>query len=321
MLGKKLGKKALLLGAFAQSLPDVDFMTALWSDVHSSLLAHRGFTHSIVFDVLAAVVLALAAGFMKFSYRVSFLQWLVFFAIQISVHLLLDLFNTYGLGLLEPFDHRRFSLNALFVADPFFSVWPAVGFLVLLIMKQGNLRRGWWWKFGLGGALVYLIYCSYNKIKVETDLRDTIVAKGMTYQSFFTTPTPLNNWLWYLAVKQDSGFYIGYRSVFDNRLETTLHYFPRNDSLLHPVRHLEEVQHLVRFSQGYYTVEKYHDTLVFNDLRFGQIVGWYDPAEKFVFHYYLQQSPDANHLVVQRGRFAKWNRESVNRLLRKIMVK
>jgi inner membrane protein len=65
-------------------------------------------------------------------------------------------------------------------------------------------------------------------------------------------------------------------------------------------------------------VEKWGgDTLVLNDLRFGQIIGWKDPKEKFVFHYFLQY-PDDNKLVVQRGRFAKWDWSVVEALWRRI---
>ena len=41
MLGKKLGKKAMLIGAIAQSLPDIDFVAALWLGPAENLLAHR----------------------------------------------------------------------------------------------------------------------------------------------------------------------------------------------------------------------------------------------------------------------------------------
>ena len=72
------------------------------------------------------------------------------------------------------------------------------------------------------------------------------------------------------------------------------------------VNNEKDVLKLKQFSQQFYTVEKWNDTLVFNDLRFGQIVGWQNPEERFAFHYYIQY-PDANKLVVQRGRFAKWD--------------
>jgi inner membrane protein len=110
---------------------------------------------------------------------------------------------------------------------------------------------------------------------------------------------------------------VGYRSVFDRKKETTLTYFPRNDSLLAEAKDKKEVADLLRFGQDFYVVQKTNDTLVFSILRFGQIVGWYDPREKFAFYYYLDR-PDANELMVQRGRFERWNRETFSAFVKKI---
>ena len=67
--GKKLGKKAMLWGALAQSIPDIDFVASFWMDTSSNLLAHRGFTHSFLFCVIAALFLAFfAERWSLFSY-------------------------------------------------------------------------------------------------------------------------------------------------------------------------------------------------------------------------------------------------------------
>ena len=58
-VGKKVSRKAMLWGALAQSIPDIDFLAALWMDTPRSLLAHRGFTHSILFGVLISVFFAI----------------------------------------------------------------------------------------------------------------------------------------------------------------------------------------------------------------------------------------------------------------------
>ena len=78
-----------------------------------------------------------------------------------------------------------------------------------------------------------------------------------------------------------------------------------------------DVNKLIRFSQQFYTLEKHADTILFNDLRFGQIIGWKNPEERFAFYYYLQPKLD-NTLVVQRGRFAKWNKEVFQSFLHRI---
>ena len=152
---------------------------------------------------------------------------------------------------------------------------------------------------------------------MDSDAREITQLQHIPNTSYLTTPTPLNNWLWYVLAGNDSGYYVGYRSVFDNKKKIVFTYFPRNDSFLNPIRENDDVKNLIRFSMGFYTVEKWGDTLVFNDLRFGQIIGWHDPKERFVFHYFLERE-GGNTLVVQRGRFAKWNWETTRSLIKRI---
>jgi inner membrane protein len=316
-LGKKIGKKAMLYGAIAASLPDIDFIASFWLNTADDLLAHRGFTHSFLFGFL--FILALAFLF-RHRHRVDNIPiktWLLFMGTEILSHLFLDAFNAYGIGWFEPFSHQRISFNVIFVADPFFSLWPGLAAICLLILKRNSKKRRGWAKFGLILSSLYLMYCLTNKLRMDNDIRNTLVHQGIHYKRYFTTPTPFNNWLWYDVAETDSGFQIGYRSVFDKNHQINFRYFLRNDGLLNPLHGQQDLQELIRFSQRYYTVDTSAQGVVFNDLRFGQMMGWQNPDAHFVFHFYLQ-NPDANHLVVQRGRFEHWNWESIKVFLKRM---
>ena len=314
---KGFGKKAMLWGALAQSIPDVDFMASAWLYTPGALLAHRGFTHSILFGLIIVPIFALAADKIHRPHNISFRKWILFFATEVFTHLFIDGFNNYGVGWFEPFSHMRYSFNAIYVADPFFSIWPGIAFLMLVFLGTCNRARKFWWRFGVLIPLFYLGYCTINKIKIDSDVKEIFKTENIPHERYFTTPAPLQNWLWYVVAGNDRGYYVGFRSLFDSKKQISFQYFPRNDSLLDEIADHQSVLKLIRFSQQFYTVEKYNDTLVFNDLRFGQIVGWQNPKEKFVFHYFLQH-PNDNTLVVQRGRFAKWNWEIVKSLLKRI---
>ena len=307
----------MIWGALAQSIPDIDFISTFWLNTSESLLAHRGFTHSILFALLIIPIFALTAEKIHRPHNIAFRTWLIFFATEVFVHLFIDGYNNYGVGWFEPFSHVRYSFNAIYVADPFFSVWPGIAFLMLVILNSHSPKRKFWWKIGLIIPFIYLGYCTVNKIKINNDVKEIFVKEHIPHERYFTTPAPLQNWLWYVVAGNDSGYYVGFRSLFDSKKQIDFQYFPRNASLLKPVAEHEDLQKLIRFSQQFYTVEKYNDTLVFNDLRFGQIIGWQNPKEKFVFHYYLQHSDD-NKLVIQRGRFAKWDWEVVKALWKRI---
>lgn len=311
------GKKAMIWGALAQSIPDIDFIAGLWASPAGDLLAHRGFTHSILFALLIIPVFALAADKIHRPHNIAFRTWLLFFATEVFMHLFIDAFNNYGIGWFEPFSHTRFSFNTIYVADFFFSLWPGIALFMLIVLNRYSPKRRFWWRFGLLLPFLYLGYCSVNKIKINRDVNQVFEKQHIPHDRYFTTPAPLQNWLWYVVAGNDSGYYVGFRSLFDSKKEINFEYFPRNDSLLKPVMHDEEVHKLIRFSKQFYTVEKWKDTLVFNDLRFGQIIGWQKPKEKFVFHFYLQY-PEDNKMVVQRGRFAGWDWEVAKNFWRRI---
>jgi len=315
--GNTVGKKAMIWGILAQSVPDIDFLAAFWLDTPSNLLAHRGFTHSILFSALMTMLLAILAERWHRPHNISLAKWIAFFGAVILGHIFLDAFNNYGVGWFEPFSHTRISFNILYVADPFFSAIPAIAFVMLLWFKKNNTKRKFLWRFGLGMSLLYLGYCVINKVTINRNVKKMLAKQQIHYTRFLTTPAPLQNWLWYIVAGTDSGYYVGYRSVFEHSNKLALEFFPSNDSLLHPVEHTKEVEQLIRFSQHFYTVEKKRDTLIFNDLRFGQIIGWQNPKEQFVFYYFLQPEID-NTLVVQRGRFAKWDEESFKSMVRRI---
>jgi inner membrane protein len=167
-------------------------------------------------------------------------------------------------------------------------------------------------------CVFYLGFGMVSKSATDREVKQMAARQGIHYSRYLSTPTPLNNMLWYVILEDTAGFHLGYRSFFDRDTAMTFTWFPRNENLLKPVEDEEDTHRLIRFSQGYYTVEKWGDsTLVFNDLRFGQMIGWNNPQAGFVFHYFMQ-SPDDNSLVIQRGRFSNWNKEAMLSLLRRI---
>ena len=80
VLGQKVGKKALIAGAIAQSIPDIDFISALWLSPAEQLLAHRGITHSFLFIVVSAPVFAVI--FRRLLFRQQKFSLLFFFLLS-----------------------------------------------------------------------------------------------------------------------------------------------------------------------------------------------------------------------------------------------
>ncbi len=316
LLARPLGKRALLWGGIAQSLPDVDVLAALWLPPAENLLVHRGITHSLLAAGVAAVGLAGVAA--RWRPAVPFRAWALFFALQFAVHDLLDTCNAYGTGLLEPFSEKRFSFHLLYVADPLFTL-PLLGAVLgLLWFKTGHPLRRKAAALGLLWPAVYLGGAAFAKARTNQALVHSLAARNIPPGAHFSTPTPFNSLLWYAVAGTEGGYLVGYRSVFEPAGHlTAFTFFPRADSLLPPAGQHDDVARLVRFADGFYTVERQNDTTRFNVLRFGQVLGWQHPGAPFAFGYLLGEHYD-NTLAVQRGRFRGWNATTVRRLWARI---
>jgi len=316
LAGQKIGKKALLIGAFAQSLPDIDFITFLWLSPSEQLLAHRGFTHSFLFIILVSPLLG--AVFQKLLKKgVTVQHTSLLFLIELFVHVFLDAFNNYGVGWFEPFSDIRISFNTIYVADIMMTIVPIIVFIALLILPSFSNKRRKWSVAGIAWCTVYLCIAVFNKLYIDSQVNLAFARQKISGVTYFTTPAPLQTMLWMVVTKGKDGFYLGYRSVFDSNPLIKFQYFASNDHLLDSIDDLKDVALLKKFSQNYYTIEKWKDTLVFNDLRFGQVAGWQDTKGKFVFHYFLQH-PAENRLVVQRGRLSNWDLQGIRTYIHRI---
>ena len=317
LAGKKLGKHAMFWGALANNIPDVDVITSFWMSQADSLLAHRGFTHSILFALLFPFILAFILSRWHKNKLMLFKDWWILIASGMFLHIFIDSLTSYGTGWFEPFSHYRVTMNVLFVADPFYTLSLLVSFVALLFIKGKKKSRKKWTNFGLWISTLYIGYAFINKAIIDSDFKKELSRQNIQYTNYFSTPAPLNNFLWYLVAKNDTGFFWGYHSMFDKTDEIDLNYRSKNENLLSGLETDNDLLKLKRFSKGYYSSEKINDTLFINDLRFGTTGGWKDPSADFVFRYCLEKDAN-NDLVIQRGRFKSAGKDALTSLWKRI---
>lgn len=310
----KFGRRAMLVGAGAQALPDIDTVTALWLDPASSVVAHRYLTHSVSFALVAGLVLGWVCHRLV-SREMSFGAWVGFLWLQLGLHLFLDSFNVYGISWAAPFRDDRVSINALYVADPFLSV-PLLIAAIAAWVKWEHRKR--WAALGIFTTSVYLAYALFNKNAINRTIDTNLAAMYPSRHEYVATPTPFNVWLWYVVVKTDDGFLIGYHSVFDTQTKIDFEQVRQKDSLLLPFQQRPDVQKLKHFSKGYYAAHARGDTLVFSDVRFGQIHGWLNPHSSFSFYYYVTPPTADNLTVMQRGRAKGWTPTTIKKMALRI---
>ncbi len=331
LLGKKTGKKAMLWGALAASLPDIDVFFTPFFDPIDALFIHRGITHSFLFVILSSPILGwlfsrvsplpLGQPQVGSVARQRGASWYSFFFILILSHPLLDSCTMYGTGIFEPFSHYRAQFTSLFIVEPLYTLPLLISFIALLILKKDSLKRNFWAKSGLSISTIYLMLTICNKLYIGKIFSDSLTKQNIHFTDYYTTPTPLNNILWNVFAKGTNGFWISFYSHFDRTKDVQFSFIPRNDSLAGELFQNEEVQKLVRFSQGYYCFTLCDNELRFNDLRFAFAGDFSCNADKknFVFSFVLKKDKSSPYGVeIKRNSWGNSRFTGFSKLLERI---
>ncbi|MYM68873.1 metal-dependent hydrolase [Pseudoduganella sp. FT55W] len=146
-LSQRVRHRLLLVScALASNFPDLDlFLTKLLPDPLGYLLNHRGHTHTALWALPQALVLAAllwlcwpSARALLRSSRPARLGFALSIGVGFALHLLMDFTNSYGVHPWYPFDGRWFYGDMVFIIEPLF--WVAIGVPMALIMRWRSLR-------------------------------------------------------------------------------------------------------------------------------------------------------------------------------------
>lgn len=295
VLGKKVGNRAVLWGALAGTLPDLDVVFSLFMDPVDYLSVHRGFSHSVFFPFVAAPLLAyIAHSIHKRSTEASYFGWIKLFFWAIITHPMLDMMTGYGTQLFYPITRYTYEFNTIFIVDPLYTL-PFLFCLIVAMTKNRNSpkRRFWNW-LGISLSTFYLLLTIPLKLFAIPVFQQALDDQQIEYERMRTFPNPLTSFYWRALVETDDGYYEGHYSYFQKDRDVTFHFIPGNHHLLEDVKDDYAVGELLWFSKGYYSVEQRDDHLLFNDLRFGSYLGFKGIHDDFTFSFkiYTADHPD-----------------------------
>jgi|TARA_B110000967_G_C18890841_1_gene567261 inner membrane protein len=280
VLGRKIGNKAMLYGAIAGTIPDLDVISSFFTDTVTALEIHRGFTHSIFFSVLFAPICAFIITRYDRYKNIKDWSWLFFWVF--ITHPILDAQTTWGTQLFWPLD-IRLAFKNVFVIDPLYTL-PFLVFLILAMrQKKEAKKRRFYNNLGLLISSIYLILTLVLKGFAYQKFSEELAAQNIPYKTLNTKPTPLNTILWSANIETERSFLIGYSSFLDTSAIQFSRY-PKNHYLLGDLVDHPKVKRMVAISKGFYTVNKLNNVLYFNDLRFG-LLSIQPDSENFVFKY------------------------------------
>ncbi|MCF4100830.1 metal-dependent hydrolase [Gillisia sp. M10.2A] len=289
VLGKKVGNKAMLYGAIAGTIPDLDSFAPLFTDFITAIEIHRGFSHSLLFAILFAPIFG---GLISRIERKSIAtwkewSWLMFWGL--ITHPLLDAHTTWGTQLFWPFD-LRIAYKNIFVIDPLYTI-PFLVFLILAMRsKRGSEKRRKYNNLGLIVSSIYMLITIGLKGLSYMKFQEALEEQDISYLQMQTRPSPFNTIMWSANIELHDAYLLGDYSFFDSQpIQFTR--IPKNHELIDFIRTEDRIQRIIAISQGWYTISNRNGNIYLNDLRFGA-VNLHEENPKFIFSYLLKTNSD-----------------------------
>ncbi len=254
LLGKKIGNKGAIVGAVVATIPDLDVILYLFYDKFEMLSIHRGFSHSIVFNILGGLLIAFGLSKITWFQNLKFTRLFLFVWLCLFTHILLDTFTAYGTQLFSPFSDKRLGFDSINVVDPVYTFPLIVGLTLSLWFYKSKLERSTFNNYGLLISSLYLIFTLINKEVVKTKISERFSLESIEYNSLLTMPIGIANINWYSVAKGTDSIYMIKHALFSNR-DNPIDAFPINEDYLNQID--QQVADKMRwFAKGFYTVEK-----------------------------------------------------------------
>ena len=267
-MGRKVGNRALLWGAIAGTLPDLDVFIPL-GDAVRDFTYHRSASHSLF--VLAALTPLMVWLINKVhpGMREYRSRWMLTIYLVFASHVLLDSFTAYGTQILWPFVTIPVSWSTVFIIDPLYTLPLLLGVLAALVMTRETDRGHLLNRYGLVLSSAYLIWTVFAKQVADSNIESELQAQEIRHEKIFTTPAPFNSLLWRAVVTADDGYYEGFYSLLDSPGRIRFKFYPSDENLLEGIEDYWPVQRLKWFSRGFYSVSLRNSDIVISDLRMG----------------------------------------------------
>ncbi|MEC4113807.1 metal-dependent hydrolase [Myroides pelagicus] len=282
VLGNKLKNKAVLYGAVAGTIPDLDVAVGWFTDSLTALEIHRGISHSILFALVSSFLFGYILFRRERNKGVTYEEgyWLFFWGL--FTHSLLDAFTSWGTRLLWPMDYS-FAFKSIFVIDPLYTL-PFLFFLIQSMRSKNDLvKRMQYNTLGLIVSTGYLCITLFLKGVVYYKFTDSLGKQNIEYTSLSVKPTAMNTILWNGIVETKDSFLIGEYSFFDQS-QLRFQVFNKNHHYTEQLMNHQLLKRLVRVSEGKFTISEEDERLYFNDLRFGLLKNNGDDIQ-FAFSY------------------------------------
>lgn len=213
----------------AANIPDIDAVAVLFGD-HTHLAIRRGITHGpIAMAILPLILWAIMIWFDGWQAKRGKRpenrlpidkKWLLALAFMGTLsHPALDLLNSYGVRLLEPFSSQWFYGDTLFIID--LNIWIALGLGLILSFWREKKQHIRWYRPAMIACIAVLAYISANMMisnhavsKTEDEIAQSIDRNQI--KQIVANPQPFMFWRREVILGGPNDYYNASYSLFDD---------------------------------------------------------------------------------------------------------
>lgn len=261
--------KSALIGGVIGTLPDLDSFID-FGDPILDMVRHRGETHSLIWQSVAAPLIAAVIAGVNRSLD-QFFRWWVMVLLVLVTHAGLDAMTVYGTHLFLPQHDGPVGLGSIFIIDPLYTLPLLLGVLCTVV---GRYKRLVYNVLGILISCTYLGWSVFAQQEVLAQVKQTPSGKAAGANHILVTPTAMNTMLWRVLIMHDGHYDEGFYTVLDRwrapekKIQFTS--FKRESALDAATSEFKSANYIRKFSRGFYAVTGNKSQVLISDLRMGQ---------------------------------------------------
>ncbi len=264
--GRRLGRRAALLGAACGTIPDLDVLIS-YADPVAQMTYHRTWSHSFFWLTLATPVMWLLARATPL-WRDGGKPMLLAIWLALITHPVLDCFTIYGTQALLPFSDYPISLGSVFIIDPFFTL-PLVVALVVAWRNPAALRQQRVLGSALGFGAAYLLLSVVIQGHMQRQARLALPVVANTASPVKATPTAFNTLRWRLLVREPGRHCDQFVGLFGSVDADGWRCYTQRPDLERKLAGHWPYERMRWFTHGWFSVTHQGDKVILSDLRMG----------------------------------------------------
>ncbi len=203
-LSRSTGRWGVIAGVSASFFPDLDSLLGFFLGTEFTIKYHRHLTNSLFLAPVCALIFAWL--FVKVSKLPKFRAFFIIWLVGILLHTFLDVITSYGTMILSPFSAERFSLDWVFIIDPYLTLLLLLSIIAILLGKRRAETSA---RVSLGLLTLYISLCAYNHFGALSLVNAFAREKGLKAEVTAALPQPLSPFHWANYVMTDDKIYEG----------------------------------------------------------------------------------------------------------------